>query len=49
MSKDVAEKTLLTIILSIVSITVVSLIITPMMCRIEMRKFIGLRFFLLVE
>ena len=46
---SVAEKTQITIIVSIVSIVIVTVIISPVICRIEERKYLGLKFFLSVE
>lgn len=46
---NVASQTQLTIIISIVAIVVVSVIISPIICRIEERKYMGLKFFLNVE
>jgi hypothetical protein len=46
---SVAEKTQITIIVSIVSIVIVTVIISPIICRIEERKYLGLKFFLSVE
>lgn len=46
---SVAFQTELTIILSIVSILLVSVVISPVVCRIEERKYTGLKFFLNVE
>lgn len=45
----VADQTQLTIIISIVAIVLVSLIISPIFCRIEERKYMGLKFFLQVK
>ncbi len=42
----VAEQTQLTIIISIVAIVVVSLIVSPIFCRIEERKYMAVKFFL---
>ena len=46
---DVAQKTLITIVVSIGAILVVSMVISPIICRIEERKYTGLKFFLNVE
>jgi len=46
---SVAQKTQITIIISIVSIVLVTMIISPIICRIEERKYLGLKFFLSVE
>jgi hypothetical protein len=46
---SVAGKTQITIIVSIVSIVLVTLFISPIICRIEERKYLGLKFFLSVE
>jgi hypothetical protein len=46
---SVASQTQLTIIISIVAIIIVSVIISPIICRIEERKYTGLKFFLNVE
>ena len=46
---DVASKTQITIIVSIISIIVVAAIISPIFCRIEDRRFLALKFFLNVK
>lgn len=46
---SVAQTTQLTIIISIASIVLVCIFISPIICRIEQRKYMGLKFFLNVE
>lgn len=46
---SVAQTTQLTIIISIASIVLVCILISPIICRIEQRKYMGLKFFLNVE
>lgn len=46
---SVTTQTQITIIISIAAIFIVSIVISPVLCRMEERKYIGLKFFIFVE